>query len=82
MVTSRPEDTSQTFTSVQLADPTRYALEATETTLGFNWYLNRWVRMQFNWEHAWFDRPVQLGPAPGGLLRHQDSLLTRLQVIF
>jgi hypothetical protein len=38
--------------------------------------------MQFNWEHAWFDTPVRLGPGPQGLLNHQDSLLTRFQVIF
>jgi len=69
-------------TSITLADSTRFTAGATEFTLGFNWYLNRWVRMQFNWEHAWFDDPVRLGPGPGGLLRHQDSLLTRLQVIF
>jgi phosphate-selective porin OprO/OprP len=55
---------------------------ATELTLGFNWYLNPFVRMQFNWEHAWFSQPVQLGQGTGGLLTHQDTLMTRLQVIF
>jgi phosphate-selective porin OprO/OprP len=69
-------------TTIQLADPTRFSPGATEMTLGFNWYLNAWVRMQFNWEHAWFDDPVRLGPGPQGLLNHQDSLLTRFQVIF
>jgi hypothetical protein len=67
---------------VQLADPERYTRGATETTFGFNWYLTGWVRVQFNWEHDWFDSPVRLGPGPAGLLRHQDGLLTRLQVIF
>jgi phosphate-selective porin OprO/OprP len=67
---------------VTLASPAGNSQGATEMTLGFNWYLNAWVRMQFNWEHAWFDDPVRLGPGPDGLLRHQDSLLTRLQVIF
>jgi phosphate-selective porin OprO/OprP len=69
-------------TTIQLADPTRFSPGATEMTLGFNWYLNAWVRMQFNWEHAWFDDPVRLGPGPQGLLKQQDSLLTRFQVIF
>lgn len=73
--------TSRT-TFVTLADPTRNSDRAVEMTLGFNWYLNKFVRMQFNWEHAWFAEPVRLGPGPDGLLRHQDSLLTRLQVIF
>jgi phosphate-selective porin OprO and OprP len=66
----------------RLADPALYSRGATELTLGFNWYLNKWVRVQFNWEHAWFDDPVRFGPGPGGLSQHQDSLLSRLQVIF
>jgi phosphate-selective porin OprO and OprP len=66
----------------QLANPALYSPGVTELTLGFNWYFNKWVRMQFDWEHDWFDDPVQLGPGSAGRLRHQDSLLTRFQVIF
>jgi len=69
-------------TFVTLANPIGNSDRAVEMTLGFNWYLNAWVRMQFNWEHAWFHEPVRLGPGPDGLLRHQDTLGTRLQVIF
>jgi phosphate-selective porin OprO/OprP len=69
-------------TFLTLADPTRSSLGATEMTLGFNWYLNAWVRVQFNWEHAWFEDPVRLGPGLSGLLKHQDSLISRFQVIF
>jgi phosphate-selective porin OprO/OprP len=69
-------------TFVALASPLGNSDRATELTLGFNWYLNEWVRVQFNWEHAWFAQPVRLGPGPDGLLRHQDSLLTRFQIIF
>ena len=67
---------------VQLADPTAVSNSATEMTLGFNWYLNKWVRMQFNYEHAWFGRAVRLGPGPQGLFRDQESIQTRLQFIF
>jgi phosphate-selective porin len=66
----------------RLADPTSNSNGATESTFGFNWYLTQWVRTQFNWEHAWFDRPVRLGSGPAGLLGHQDTFMTRLQVIF
>jgi len=66
----------------RLADPTRFSDAATEMTLGFNWYLNAWVRMQMNWEHAWFDRPVQLGSGAGGLTRDSDALVVRFQIIF
>ncbi len=66
----------------RLADPTVSSPGASEVTVGMNWYLNKWVRTQFNWEHDWFDRPVRLGPGPAGLIVIQNTLLARLQVIF
>jgi phosphate-selective porin OprO and OprP len=66
----------------RLADPTSFSSGASELTLGSNWYLNRWVRTQFNWEHVWFDDPVQLGTGGRGLLNGQDTLMARFQVIF
>lgn len=78
---SRLEVNSRVFAPgpLRLADPLASSPAATEMSLGFNWYLNAWVRLQFNWEHAWFDSNVRLGGLPFG---HQDSLLTRFQVIF
>lgn len=67
---------------LQLANPATNANRASELTVGFNWYLNTYVRMQFNWEHAWFSSGVPLGGGPAGLLRSQDSIITRMQVIF
>ncbi|HEV3146584.1 MAG TPA: porin [Gemmataceae bacterium] len=68
----------------RLADPTKNSGGATELTTGFNWYLNTWVRVQFNWERAWFDQPVPLAPAAGaaGLRPFTDTLAARFQVIF
>lgn len=68
--------------AANLANPANFSDGVTELTFGFNWYLNAWVRMQFNWEHAMFDRPVRLGTGPTGLLNQEDSLLARLQIIF
>jgi phosphate-selective porin OprO/OprP len=65
-----------------LANPALYSPDATELTLGFNWYLNAWVRTQFNWERSWFTHPVRLGPGPDGLLKHDDAIIARFQVIF
>jgi phosphate-selective porin len=81
---SRLDVSDNVFTpgKTRLADPALVSGGATELTFGFNWYLNAWVRLQFNWEHAWFDDPVRLGPGPQGRLNGQDSLLTRFQVIF
>ena len=67
----------------QLANPKLFSRGATEMTLGYNnWYFNKWVRMQFNWEHAWFDDPVQLGSSPRNLTIDSDTLMTRFQIIF
>jgi phosphate-selective porin OprO/OprP len=68
--------------AARLADPTKSTNRAAELTLGYNWYLNAWVRMQFNWEHAWFANGVPLGAGLAGWLRSQDSIVARLQVIF
>ena len=65
----------------QLASPNGNSDAATELTVGFNWYLNSLVRMQFNWEHAWFQQPLLLGP-PSTYFRQTDAVLTRLQLIF
>jgi phosphate-selective porin OprO and OprP len=66
----------------RLANPLGNADRAQELTLGYNWYLNGWVRMQFNIEHAWFNSPVQLGPGIGNRLTNQNTLIARFQVIF
>jgi phosphate-selective porin OprO/OprP len=65
-----------------LAAPTGFSHGATELTSGFNWYLNAWVRVQFNYEHAWFDDTVRLAPGPAGLHNNTDTVYTRFQVIF
>jgi phosphate-selective porin OprO and OprP len=74
---------SQVFApgAARLADPTKYTDNATELTVGFNWYLNSLVRMQFNYEHGWFGNPVLLGP-PNTSFRSSNALLTRMQIIF
>jgi phosphate-selective porin OprO and OprP len=69
--------------AAQLANPATTANVATDITLGFNWYLNAFVRMQFNYEHDMFNRSVLLGPSvTQNELRNQDSLITRFQVVF
>jgi phosphate-selective porin OprO/OprP len=67
---------------VQLANPAVSSREATEFTIGFNWYLNAWFRVQCNYEHDRFGQPVQLGASPANLTRDADALTTRFQIIF
>ena len=54
------------------SDPSQNSRLATELTLGFNWYANRWVRVQFNWEHSWFETSVA----------QENAILNRFQIIF
>ena len=68
--------------NAQLVNPAKNSNEAMEFTIGFNWYLNAWVRMQFNYEHDMFGQPVLLGSSAANELQSQDSLFTRFQVIF
>ncbi len=78
---SRMEVGNEIFTD-KLANPALYSSGALETTFGFNWYWNKWVRAQFNWEHAQFDDPVALGIAPRLLTSHEDTLYCRMQFTF
>ena len=68
--------------NAQLVNPAKNSNEAMEFTIGLNWYLNAWVRMQFNYEHDMFGQPVLLGSTAANELQSQDSLFTRFQVIF
>jgi len=74
-------DVGQEVFTAKLATPGQSSLEATESTFGFNWYWNKWVRAQFNWEHAWFSNPVKIGNAPSAFTK-EDALYTRFQFIF
>ena len=67
----------------KLINRERTSRAATEITNGFNWYLNKFVRLQFNWEHARFGDPIRLGGAGrAGRLDHQNTFSTRFQVVF
>jgi phosphate-selective porin OprO/OprP len=66
--------------NLRLANPAGNSHAATELTLGYNWYLNSHVRMQFNWEHAWFQEPLTLGA--NAIFRQTNALLARFQIIF
>jgi phosphate-selective porin OprO/OprP len=65
-----------------LADPTLYSQGATEFDVGFNWFLNKYIRVELAYEHDWFLEPVRLGTGASGRVDHDDSIITRLQLAF
>jgi phosphate-selective porin OprO/OprP len=47
----------QVFTG-GLADPNLWTNQAQMVDVGFNWYLNKFLKVYFDWEHAMFGNPV------------------------
>ena len=54
----------QVFTS-GLADPNLWTNRVQLIDVGLNWYLNKFVKVYFDWEHAIFATPVFAGNVPG-----------------
>jgi phosphate-selective porin OprO/OprP len=70
---------SRVFTA-GLADPTRWSRDATMVDVGVNWYLNQFVKVYFDWEHAMFGSPVT---STSGQFRESNDLFwVRTQVYF
>ena len=42
--------------------------------LGLNWYLNKFVRFTFDWEHAEFGSPVLYNPGPIPLFQKNSDM--------
>ena len=63
-----------------LASPADWTNEVDTTDLGVNWYLNKYVKIDFDWQHSSYGRPVTY--APGRQHTHSDLFWTRFQIYF
>jgi len=63
-----------------LADPNLWSNRVYMTDLGFNWYMNKFVKIYFDWEHVVFGQPVYF--RPGKLQKTSDLFWLRAQVYF
>ena len=63
-----------------LADRNRWTNRAQMIDVGFNWYLNKFVKIYFDWEHAVFGQPVEY--RPGARQLTSDLFWLRFQVYF
>lgn len=62
-----------------VADAAVSADKADAYTVGLNWYLNRQVKAQLNYERTTFGRPLRFAT---GLHKNEDTVLTQLQFGF
>jgi phosphate-selective porin OprO/OprP len=68
----------QVFTG-GLADPNLWSNRLNMIDVGLNWYLNKFVKFYFDWEHAIFGQPVLA--APGPIFQKTNNLFwLRLQI--
>ena len=70
---------SRVFTA-GLADPNLWTNRADMTDVGFNWYLNKFVKVYFDWEHAMFAQAVF--DRPNGRQKTNNLFWFRFQVYF
>jgi phosphate-selective porin OprO/OprP len=70
---------SQVFTA-DLADPHLWTNHAKTDDVGANWYLNQFLKVYFDWEHALFGNPVT--STNGAFRRSNDLFWVRTQVYF
>ena len=52
------------------------------TGVGFNWYLNKFVKIYFDWEHAMFGSPVLYNTQTRARQLTSDLFWLRFQVYF
>ena len=63
-----------------LADPALWTNRTNTIDAGVNWYLNKYVKIMFDWQHSMYASPVIY--RPGGYSRSLDLFWTRMQVYF
>jgi phosphate-selective porin OprO and OprP len=68
---------NQVFTG-GLADPNLWSNRVDLLDVGVNWYLNKFVKVYVDWEHAVFGQPVYA--SPGVLQKTNDLIWLRLQI--
>lgn len=70
----------EVFTS-GLSDPNLWSNRADFLDAGINWYLNKYVKFMFDWQHGVFAQPALYRPGPG-LEKTSDLFWLRAQVYF
>lgn len=65
-----------------LADSNQWTNRCAIIDTGFNWYLNRYIKFYFDWQHSQFGSPVLLNAGEQKYSRSDDLYWVRCQVYF
>ena len=65
-----------------LADPDDWTDEVSMTDMGVNWYLNRYTKFVFNWQHAGYASSVLVNKTTGEVSNSNDLFWFRCQFYF
>ncbi|MFO1021581.1 MAG: porin [Planctomycetales bacterium] len=68
--------------SAGLADPHDWTNSAAITDIGWNWYLTRFVRLSFDWQHSMYATPVLLNEEQDLRSKKNDLFWMRCQLFF
>jgi phosphate-selective porin OprO/OprP len=63
-----------------LADANQWTNQVFATDIGLNWYINQYLKVYFDWQHAEFGRSVIAGP--GAHQKTSDLFWLRAQLYF
>jgi phosphate-selective porin OprO/OprP len=63
-----------------LADPNLWTNQARFVDLGINWFMNRYVKFMFDWQHGMYADPVVF--RPGQFQLTSDLFWLRFQLYF
>ena len=69
----------QVFTG-GLADPNLWTNRVNTIDAGVNWYLNKYTKIYFDWQHTMYGQPVPY--RPGGFQSTSDLFWMRFQIYF
>ena len=67
--------------SAGFADPNLFTNNAQAIDVGWNWYLNYYTKIYFDWQHSIFGNPVTTG-STNRMLSNYDIFWLRFQVFF
>jgi phosphate-selective porin OprO/OprP len=73
-------DLSKNIFTSGLADPNLWTNNLYTVDAGFNWYLNQYIKVYFDWQHAVFGDPVQYNAT--SRQKTSDLFLLRFQLYF